>query len=111
MIIHIIINNNNNNNILVSRNMSTTMDIQTSTHLVPTSLCCQQMFEDLHLQQRQVLRAVLARADQVFTCLFLVEVLLKWIALGLNKYFSDAWSWIDFLILQVGRFHDIHSWF
>ncbi|XP_068579033.1 sodium channel protein type 4 subunit alpha B-like isoform X2 [Cebidichthys violaceus] len=58
-------------------------------------------FEDIHLQHRQVLKTVLVRADQVFTCLFLMEMILKWIAVGLKKYFSDAWSWIDFLILQV----------
>ncbi|TNN28485.1 Sodium channel protein type 4 subunit alpha [Liparis tanakae] len=59
------------------------------------------MFEDLHLQHRQVLRMVVARADEVFTCFFLMEMFLKWLAFGLKKYFSDAWSWIDFLILQV----------
>ncbi|KAK9516044.1 hypothetical protein VZT92_024006 [Zoarces viviparus] len=59
------------------------------------------VFEDIHLQNRQVVKTVLVRADQVFTCLFLMEMILKWIAVGLKKYFSDAWSWIDFLILQV----------
>ncbi|XP_068452613.1 sodium channel protein type 4 subunit alpha B-like isoform X2 [Clinocottus analis] len=59
------------------------------------------VFEDVHLQHRQVLKMVLARADQVFTCLFLMEMILKWFAFGLKKYFSDSWSWIDFLILQV----------
>ncbi|KAM6941292.1 sodium channel protein type 4 subunit alpha B-like isoform 2-T2 [Lycodopsis pacificus] len=59
------------------------------------------VFEDVHLQHRQVLKTVLVTADQVFTCLFLMEMILKWIAVGLKKYFSDAWSWIDFLILQV----------
>ncbi|XP_054475825.1 sodium channel protein type 4 subunit alpha B-like [Anoplopoma fimbria] len=59
------------------------------------------VFEDIHLQHRQVLNMVLERADQVFTCFFLIEMILKWIAFGLKKYFSDAGSWVDFLILQV----------
>ncbi|XP_034390660.1 sodium channel protein type 4 subunit alpha B-like [Cyclopterus lumpus] len=59
------------------------------------------VFENIHLQHRQVLKMVVARADEVFTCLLLMEIFLKWLAFGLKKYFSDAWSWIDFLILQV----------
>lgn len=59
------------------------------------------MFEDIHLQQRQVLKVVVETADQVFTYLFLLEMLLKWIGYGLKKYFTDAWCWLDFLILDV----------
>ncbi|XP_059190594.1 sodium channel protein type 4 subunit alpha B-like isoform X2 [Centropristis striata] len=59
------------------------------------------MFEDIHLQHRPVLRMVLGRADVVFTYLFLMEMILKWIALGFKKYFTDAWCWLDFIILNV----------
>ncbi|XP_041651267.1 sodium channel protein type 4 subunit alpha A-like isoform X2 [Cheilinus undulatus] len=59
------------------------------------------VFEDIYLPQRTVLRAVLQTADQVFTFVFLVEMLLKWSALGLKRYFTDAWCWLDFLILMV----------
>lgn len=59
------------------------------------------VFEDIHLQQRQVLKVVVETADQVFTYLFLLEMLLKWIGYGLKKYFTDAWCWLDFLILDV----------
>ncbi|KAI3370931.1 hypothetical protein L3Q82_023484, partial [Scortum barcoo] len=59
------------------------------------------VFEDVYLQQRQVLKAALEVADQFFTCVFLLEMLLKWIGLGLKKYFSSAWCWLDFLILNV----------
>ncbi|XP_073327419.1 sodium channel protein type 4 subunit alpha B-like [Pagrus major] len=59
------------------------------------------MFEDVHLHQRQVLKKVVETADQVFTYLFLLEMLLKWIAYGLKKYFTNAWCWLDFLILDV----------
>ncbi|XP_036962319.1 sodium channel protein type 4 subunit alpha B-like isoform X1 [Acanthopagrus latus] len=59
------------------------------------------MFEDVHLHQRQVLKMVVEMADRVFTYLFLLEMLLKWIAHGLKKYFTNAWCWLDFLILDV----------
>nr|XP_046249004.1 sodium channel protein type 4 subunit alpha B-like [Scatophagus argus] len=59
------------------------------------------MFEDVHLHTRPLLRMVVETADQVFTYLFLLEMLLKWIAFGLRKYFTDAWCWLDFLVLDV----------
>uniref|UniRef100_A0A3B4VQU5 Sodium channel protein type 4 subunit alpha B-like n=1 Tax=Seriola dumerili TaxID=41447 RepID=A0A3B4VQU5_SERDU len=59
------------------------------------------VFEDIHLQQQTVLQMILDRADQVFTYVFLLEMLLKWIAYGFKKYFTSVWCWIDFLILAV----------
>ncbi|XP_042338069.1 sodium channel protein type 4 subunit alpha B-like [Plectropomus leopardus] len=58
-------------------------------------------FEDVHLQQHTVLKTVLETADQVFTFILLMEVILKIIAFGLKKYFTDAWCWLDFLVLHV----------
>lgn len=48
-----------------------------------------------------VMKMVLNIADILFTCLFLMEMLIKWIGFGLKKYFSDPWCWLDFLILDV----------
>ncbi|XP_023255177.1 sodium channel protein type 4 subunit alpha B-like [Seriola lalandi dorsalis] len=59
------------------------------------------VFEDVHLQERTVLQMILDRADQVFTYVFLLEMLLKWLAYGFRKYFTSVWCWIDFLILAV----------
>ncbi|XP_062246667.1 sodium channel protein type 4 subunit alpha B-like isoform X1 [Platichthys flesus] len=59
------------------------------------------VLEDVHLQQRQLVQMLLNRADQVFTFIFLLEMLLKWIALGCRKYFTSVWCWLDFLILAV----------
>ncbi|KAG7233025.1 hypothetical protein INR49_007540 [Caranx melampygus] len=59
------------------------------------------VFEDIYLQQQPLLKMIVDQADQVFTYLFLVEMLLKWVAYGLRKYFTNAWCWIDFLILAV----------
>lgn len=59
------------------------------------------MLEDGYLHQRPIQQMVLNIADILFTCLFLMEMLMKWIGFGLKKYFSDAWCWFDFLILDV----------
>ncbi|TKS72895.1 Sodium channel protein type 4 subunit alpha B [Collichthys lucidus] len=59
------------------------------------------VFEDIHLQHLHVLKGVVETANQVFTCLFLLEMLLKWFGLGLKKYFTSAWCWLDFIILDV----------
>ncbi|XP_069572985.1 sodium channel protein type 4 subunit alpha B-like isoform X2 [Brachyistius frenatus] len=63
--------------------------------------CAALVFEDDHLQHRPVLQAVLDRVDLMFTVIFLVEMLLKWIAFGFKKYFSSFWFWLDFLVLDV----------
>ena len=46
------------------------------------------------------------KADLVFTILFTLEMLLKWVGLGLCKYrhsyFRDAWNWLDFIIVVEG---------
>ncbi|KAG8012973.1 Sodium channel protein PaFPC1, partial [Nibea albiflora] len=59
------------------------------------------VFEDIHLQHLHVLKGVVDTANQVFTYLFLLEMLLKWFGLGLKKYFTSAWCWLDFIILDV----------
>lgn len=46
---------------------------------------------------------VLAIAEMAFALLFFIEMLLKWIGFGFRKYFTDAWCWLEFLIVIVGR--------
>uniref|UniRef100_A0A4W6EW84 Sodium channel protein n=1 Tax=Lates calcarifer TaxID=8187 RepID=A0A4W6EW84_LATCA len=58
-------------------------------------------FEDIYLEQRRVIKTVLEYADQVFTYIFVVEMILKWIAYGFKTYFTNAWCWLDFLIVDV----------
>ncbi|XP_072298967.1 sodium channel protein type 4 subunit alpha B [Eucyclogobius newberryi] len=58
-------------------------------------------FEDVYLEQRRVVKIVLEFADQVFTYVFVVEMLLKWVAYGFKTYFTNAWCWLDFLIVDV----------
>ncbi|XP_026220907.1 sodium channel protein type 4 subunit alpha B-like isoform X2 [Anabas testudineus] len=59
------------------------------------------VFEDIYLLQNRDIQMVLDTADQVFAYLFLLEMVIKWMALGLKKYFSSFWCWLDFLILIV----------
>uniref|UniRef100_A0AAY5KHF2 Ion transport domain-containing protein n=1 Tax=Esox lucius TaxID=8010 RepID=A0AAY5KHF2_ESOLU len=59
------------------------------------------VFEDIHFEQRRTLKIILEYADQVFTCVFVFEMLLKWAAYGFKTYFTNAWCWLDFLILDV----------
>uniref|UniRef100_A0A8C6ME95 Sodium channel protein n=1 Tax=Nothobranchius furzeri TaxID=105023 RepID=A0A8C6ME95_NOTFU len=58
-------------------------------------------FEDIYMEQRQVIKVILEYADQVFTYVFVVEMLLKWAAYGFKVYFTNAWCWLDFLIVDV----------
>lgn len=45
---------------------------------------------------------MLEYADKVFTYIFILEMLLKWVAYGYQTYFTNAWCWLDFLIVDVG---------
>lgn len=47
---------------------------------------------------------MLEYADKVFTYVFILEMLLKWVAYGFVKYFTNAWCWLDFLIVDVRIF-------
>lgn len=53
------------------------------------------------MEQRRVIKTILEYADQVFTYVFVVEMLLKWVAYGFKTYFTNAWCWLDFLIVDV----------
>ncbi|XP_039884123.1 sodium channel protein type 3 subunit alpha-like [Simochromis diagramma] len=58
-------------------------------------------FEDIYNEQRKTIKTVLEFADKIFTCIFILEMLLKWMAYGFAKYFSNAWCWLDFLIANI----------
>ncbi|KAM4691947.1 sodium channel protein type 4 subunit alpha-like [Rhinophrynus dorsalis] len=58
-------------------------------------------FEDIYIEQRQVIKTILEYADKVFTYVFVIEMLLKWTAYGFKVYFTNAWCWLDFLIVDV----------
>jgi len=60
-----------------------------------------QAFEDIYIEQRKTIKTMLEYADKVFTYIFILEMLLKWVAYGFQMYFTNAWCWLDFLIVDV----------
>ncbi|XP_043241966.1 sodium channel protein para-like isoform X3 [Amphibalanus amphitrite] len=57
--------------------------------------------EDVHLKDNPVLQDILYYMDRIFTVIFFIEMLVKWLAFGFKKYFTNAWCWLDFLIVMV----------
>ena len=39
--------------------------------------------------------------DRIFTVIFFFEMCIKWLALGFVAYFTNAWCWLDFVIVMV----------
>ncbi|XP_025947376.1 sodium channel protein type 5 subunit alpha-like [Apteryx rowi] len=58
-------------------------------------------FEDIYLEKRKKVKMVLEYADKIFTYVFFMEMLLKWVAYGFQTYFTNAWCWLDFIIVCV----------
>ncbi|KAG8510394.1 Sodium channel protein type 9 subunit alpha, partial [Galemys pyrenaicus] len=58
-------------------------------------------FEDIYIEKKKTIKTVLEYADKIFTYVFILEMLLKWIAYGYKTYFTNAWCWLDFLIVDV----------
>lgn len=54
----------------------------------------------LHGNDHPVERVV-DQADYFFNTVFAIEMLLKWLALGLKAYFSDPWNQLDFIIVST----------
>ncbi|XP_048517744.1 sodium channel protein para isoform X1 [Dendroctonus ponderosae] len=65
--------------------------------------------EDVHLQARPILQDILYYMDRIFTVIFFFEMLIKWLALGFQKYFTNAWCWLDFVIVMVSLINFIAS--
>lgn len=60
-------------------------------------------FEDIHLDKNKRLKAILYWTNLVFCVIFIVEMLLKWIAFGFTRYFSSFWTILDFIIVFVSK--------
>ncbi|XP_034429836.1 sodium channel, voltage-gated, type I-like, alpha [Hippoglossus hippoglossus] len=58
-------------------------------------------FEDVYIEKKKNIKTMLEFADKIFTYIFILEMLLKWVAYGFAKYFTNAWCWLDFLIVDV----------
>ncbi|XP_041352774.1 sodium channel protein para-like isoform X1 [Gigantopelta aegis] len=57
--------------------------------------------EDVYLKERPILEAILKYLDKCFTGIFILEMLVKWVAFGFKTYFTDAWCWLDFIIVSL----------
>ncbi|XP_035172675.1 sodium channel protein type 5 subunit alpha-like isoform X2 [Oxyura jamaicensis] len=68
-------------------------------------------FEDIHINERKRIKAMLSFLDKMFTFIFVLEMLLKWVAYGFKKYFTNAWCWLDFLIVDVSLINLLGSSF
>ncbi|KAM6452231.1 sodium channel protein type 4 subunit alpha [Liasis olivaceus] len=67
-------------------------------------------FEDIYIERRHTIRTILEFADKVFTYVFVIEMLLKWVAYGYKVYFTNAWCWLDFLIVDVSLISLTANW-
>ena len=57
--------------------------------------------EDVHIEEKPMLKDALKLADRTFTIVFVIEMVIKMMAYGFKKYFTDAWCWLDFVIVVV----------
>ena len=72
-------------------------------------MCRRQAIEDVDLPQRPLLKMILKYMDKVFTVIFVGEMIIKMSAYGWKKYFTDAWCWLDFIIVVVRDYpHHCH---
>ncbi|XP_028263920.1 sodium channel protein type 4 subunit alpha A isoform X2 [Parambassis ranga] len=67
-------------------------------------------FEDIYIDRRRTIKIVLEYADKVFTYIFVVEMLLKWVAYGYKTYFTNAWCWLDFFIVDISLISLTANW-
>ncbi|XP_069566098.1 voltage-dependent T-type calcium channel subunit alpha-1H isoform X1 [Brachyistius frenatus] len=54
-----------------------------------------------HYNQPQYLEEVLKYCNYVFTCIFVVEALLKLVAFGIQRFFKDRWNQLDVAIVAL----------
>ncbi|KAM9772807.1 sodium channel protein type 4 subunit alpha A isoform X1 [Syngnathus typhle] len=67
-------------------------------------------FEDVYLERRRIIKIILEYADKVFTVVFVIEMILKWTAYGFKTYFTNAWCWLDFFIVDVSLISLVANW-
>ncbi|XP_028423749.1 sodium channel protein type 4 subunit alpha A isoform X1 [Perca flavescens] len=67
-------------------------------------------FEDINIERRRTVKIILEFADKVFTYIFIIEMLLKWVAYGFKTYFTNAWCWLDFFIVDISLISLAANW-
>ncbi|XP_055920467.1 sodium channel protein 60E isoform X2 [Eupeodes corollae] len=61
-------------------------------------------FEDIYLDNNKTLKRILYWTNFSFCIIFVIEMVLKWLALGFSKYFTSFWTILDFIIVFVSVF-------
>ncbi|XP_071319527.1 sodium channel protein type 4 subunit alpha A isoform X2 [Trachinotus anak] len=67
-------------------------------------------FEDINIERRRTIKTILEYSDKVFTYIFVIEMLLKWVAYGFKTYFTNAWCWLDFFIVDISLISLVANW-
>ncbi|KAM8887665.1 sodium channel protein type 4 subunit alpha A [Synchiropus picturatus] len=67
-------------------------------------------FEDINIERRRTVKIILEFSDKVFTYVFVIEMLLKWVAYGFKTYFTNAWCWLDFFIVDISLISLVANW-
>ncbi|XP_061613084.1 sodium channel protein type 4 subunit alpha A [Phyllopteryx taeniolatus] len=67
-------------------------------------------FEDIYIERRRIIKIILEYADKVFTFIFVMEMVLKWTAYGFKTYFTNAWCWLDFFIVDISLISLVANW-
>ena len=57
--------------------------------------------EDITFDSKPMLVDTLFYLDKILTVVFLIETVLKLFSMGFVAYFSNAWCWLDFVIVGV----------
>ena len=60
--------------------------------------------EDVNLKNDPTKKMILDKLEYIFAILFTIELLLKLVGMGIVKYFTSLWCWLDFGIVVVSFF-------
>lgn len=60
-------------------------------------------FEDIYLEGNKPLIEILYWTNLAFCLIFTIEMVLKWMAFGFQKYFTSFWTILDFIIVFVSN--------
>ncbi|XP_074071894.1 sodium channel protein type 9 subunit alpha-like [Macrotis lagotis] len=63
--------------------------------------CVALIFEDIYIEKRKTIKIILEYGDMIFTYIFILEMLLKWMAYGYKTYFSNVWCCLEFFIVNI----------
>ncbi|CAG0912694.1 unnamed protein product [Notodromas monacha] len=94
-----------NGDIEAEERMNRSLDAGTADIIIgdtPADCCSEGCYQRyVYLVKRPLLQDILYYMDRIFTVIFFLEMLIKWLALGFNSYFHNAWCWLDFIIVMV----------